>query len=120
MSDRAPEHVVVIGASAGGVEALKELTAVLEPGGPPRAYFVVLHILASGSSVLPAILDRASKLPALAAVDGVEIEADHIYVAPPDHHMLIEGRRVRLTRGPRENGHRPAVDPLFRSAADAY
>jgi two-component system, chemotaxis family, protein-glutamate methylesterase/glutaminase len=111
--------IVVIGASAGGVEALRALAKRL-PSELPAAVFVVLHVLPSGTSVLPQILDRESPLAAAAATDGEPIERGRIYVAPPDHHMLVERDRVLLTRGPRENGHRPAVDPLFRSAARAY
>jgi len=108
--------IVVIGASAGGVEALSAVVERLPPE-LPAAVFVVLHVLATGTSVLPQILDRASALDAAAAIDGEPLERGRIYVAPPDHHMLLEADCVRLTRGPRENGHRPAVDPLFRSAA---
>jgi two-component system, chemotaxis family, protein-glutamate methylesterase/glutaminase len=111
--------IVVVGASAGGVEALRTLAERLPPE-LPAAVFVVLHVLPSGTSVLAEILDRSSPLSAVAASDGDPIERGRIYVAPPDHHMLIERDRVRLTRGPRENGHRPAADPLFRSAARAY
>jgi two-component system chemotaxis response regulator CheB len=111
--------VVVIGASAGGVEALEKLVAPLPPE-IPAAMFVVLHLLSTGTSVLPAILTRAGGVPARTAQDGDAIERGQIYVAPPDRHMLLQDGEVRLTRGPRENGHRPAVDPLFRSAARAF
>jgi two-component system chemotaxis response regulator CheB len=70
--------------------------------------------------VLPSILERAGPLPASVPADGELISRGHIYVAPPDQHMLLAGEQVRLTTGPRENGHRPAVDPLFRSAARTY
>lgn len=86
----------------------------------PAAVFVVLHVAPTGKSVLPDILNRANTLPAAHATDGEEIRHGRIYVAPPDNHMLVERDRVRLSRGPRENGHRPAIDPLFRSAARAY
>jgi two-component system, chemotaxis family, protein-glutamate methylesterase/glutaminase len=111
--------IVVIGASAGGVEALDRLVAGLEPE-LPAAIFVVLHLPATGNSMLPQILARAGKLPASAPTDCERPERGHIYVAPPDRHMLLVGQRVRLSGGPRENGHRPAVDPLFRSAARTY
>ena len=119
-----PQHVaqrdiVVIGASAGGVEALTTLFSGL-PLELPAAVFVVLHVMPGGTSVLPRILSRAGSLPVSAAVDGQPIERGRAYVAPPDHHMLILDGEVRLTSGPRENGHRPAVDPLFRSAARAH
>jgi two-component system chemotaxis response regulator CheB len=111
--------VIVVGASAGGVEALGRLVSGLPPE-LPASIFVVLHLLASGRSLLDAILTRSGSLPATAAVDGERFERGHIYVAPPDHHLLVRGGHVELSVGPRENGHRPAIDPLFRSAARAY
>ena len=111
--------IIVVGASAGGVEALGALAAGL-PADLPAAVFVVLHVPAYGASVLPGILSRRGPLPAVHPTDGEPIRLGHIYVAPPDHHLLVEKGRVRLTRGPHENGHRPAVDILFRSAALAY
>jgi len=111
--------IVVIGASAGGVEALRSLVRGLPPE-LPAAMFVVLHLLASGRSVLPAILARAGGLPATVPQDGERPDRGHIYVAPPDRHLLLVGHAMRLTGGPRENGHRPAIDPLFRSAARSY
>jgi two-component system chemotaxis response regulator CheB len=108
--------VVVIGASAGGVEALDRLVRGFPPE-MPAAILVVLHLPAGGRSVLPAILARAGGLPATVPQDGERPDRGHIYVAPPDRHLLLVGQRMRLTGGPRENGHRPAVDPLFRSAA---
>ena len=111
--------IVVIGASAGGVEALTTLFAGF-PAELPASVFVVLHMMPGGTSVLPKILGRAGPLPTATAVDGQPIERGRAYVAPPDHHMLLVDETVRLTSGPRENGHRPAVDPLFRSAARAH
>ncbi|HET7460776.1 MAG TPA: chemotaxis protein CheB [Longimicrobium sp.] len=111
--------IVVIGASAGGVEALRCIVEAL-PDGFPAAVFVVVHFPPHASSSLPAILSRAGTLPAVHPEDGDPIEPGRIYVAPPDLHLLVERGRIRLSRGPRENGHRPAVDPLFRSAAVAY
>ena len=110
--------IVVIGASAGGVEAIRALAAAL-PAGFPAAVFVVLHIGAHKSE-LPWLLNQTGSLRACHPKDGDPIHAGHIYVAPPDHHLLVEPGHVRLTRGPRENWARPAVDPLFRSAARAY
>lgn len=115
-----PGHdIIVVGASTGGVEALAELVSGL-PADLPAALFVVLHIPAQATSALPVILERASPLRAAHAVDGELIRQGRIYVAPPDLHLLVERGRVRLVRGPKENRCRPAVDPLFRSAARAY
>ncbi|MBS1845863.1 MAG: chemotaxis protein CheB [Actinobacteria bacterium] len=111
--------VVVVGASAGGVQALQSLVAQLPPEFP-ASVLVVLHMMSSGTSVLHSILDRAGSLPATAARDGEPLERAHIYVAPPDSHLLLRGPDIHLSAGPRENGHRPAIDPLFRSAARAY
>lgn len=110
--------IIAIGASAGGVDALREVVAGL-PVDLNAAVFVTLHIGAHRSD-LPWLLSRAGSLPATHPVDGEAIRAGHIYVAPPDHHMLVEAGLVRLTKGPRENWARPAIDPLFRSAARAY
>lgn len=111
--------VIVIGASAGGVEALRNIAAGL-PEDFGSTVFVVLHLPPGGTSVLPAILARAGDLTASHPVDGEEMKPGHIYVAPPDNHMLIDDGLVRLARGPRENGHRPAIDALFRSAARSH
>jgi two-component system, chemotaxis family, protein-glutamate methylesterase/glutaminase len=115
-----PDHdIVVVGASAGGVEALADLAASLPPE-LPAAVFVVLHVPSTGTSALPDILSRHGPLPAAHVKDGEPIENGRIYVAPPDHHVLLRSGHVHLARGPRENGHRPALDPLFRSAAREY
>lgn len=114
-----PHDIVVVGASAGGVEALSELAGLL-PAGLPAAVLVVLHVPAYGHSVLPDILSRRGPLPAKHAVDGEPLLTGRIYVAPPDHHLLVREGRILLTRGPAENHHRPAVDTLFRSAARDY
>jgi two-component system chemotaxis response regulator CheB len=116
----AHHDIVVIGASAGGVEALTRLVRDLPPG-LPASLFVVCHLPPSHRSVLSDILSRSGPLLATFAIDGEEFHPGHIYLAPPDYHLLLgEGQRVRLNRGPRENRHRPAVDPLFRSAAQLY
>lgn len=115
-----PGHdIIVIGASAGGVEALTKLASGL-PANLPAALFVVLHIPPQGASVLPSILSRAGPLPAAHPFDGQAIEHGRIYVAPPDSHLLVKRGHIQLAGGPRENGHRPAADPLFRTAARAY
>ena len=111
--------IIVLGASAGGIEAsLSQLVARL-PADLPAAVFVVVHIPAHSTSVLPKIFSRHGPLPAAHAMLSEPIRPGRIYVAP-DHHMILRPGRVSLTRGPRENGHRPSVDPLFRSAALAY
>jgi two-component system chemotaxis response regulator CheB len=111
--------IVVIGASAGGVEALSELIGALPPD-LPASIFVVIHSSPNGPGILPDILNRAGSLPVKYAADNERIVRRCVYVAPPDHHLLLQSGRVRVTRGPQENGFRPAVDPLFRSAARAY
>jgi two-component system chemotaxis response regulator CheB len=114
-----PVEVVAIGASAGGVEALTRLVALL-PGDLRAAVFVVLHVMEGATSVLPRILSRAGSLTAANAREGEPVEAGRVYVAPPGSHLTLEGAVVRVGRGPRENGHRPAVDPLFRGAAESF
>jgi two-component system chemotaxis response regulator CheB len=113
------ERIIVIGASAGGIEALETLLAPL-PEDLPAAIFVVVHLAAHSPGVLPHILNRAGRLRAAAATDGERIRPGHIYVAPADRHMLLEDHQVRIVRGAKENRHRPAIDPLFRSAAATY
>lgn len=90
------------------------------PADLPASLFVVLHVPPNGSSVLPDILSRRGPLPALHPDDNAPILPGRIYVAPPNHHLLLKEGTVRVTRGPNENGHRPAIDPLFRSAARFY
>lgn len=111
--------IVVIGASAGGVTALKELVGSL-PAGFEAAVFVVQHLSPHSPSLLPQILNTASPLRAGHPRDGALIEAGRIYVAPPDHHLLLEDGRVLVKKGPKENRFRPSVDALFRSAAYTY
>ena len=108
--------IVVVAASAGGLEPLRTLLRGL-PADLLAAVFVVLHIPATGGRALPRILDRSGPLPAAAATDGEHIARGRVYVAPPDQHLLVIKDEVRLSRGPRQNGFRPAADPLFRSAA---
>lgn len=109
-------NLVVVGASAGGVEALRAMVRGLPPD-LDAAVLVVLHIPAGSPSALSRILERSGSLPAVTAQDGDRITRGHIYVAPEDRHMLVRNGRIALSRDPAENGHRPAVDPLFRSAA---
>jgi two-component system chemotaxis response regulator CheB len=110
--------LVVVGASAGGVEALRTMAAGLPPD-LPASVLVTLHMPMGGTSALAAILDRAGPLPATAAGDGEALEHGRVYVARPDHHMLVVDGAVVLSHGPTENGHRPAINALFRSAAIA-
>jgi two-component system chemotaxis response regulator CheB len=112
-------NIVVIGASAGGFEALKQLFTQL-PGEIEASFFVVLHISPTSPSYLASLLNKASPLTVKNPEDEEKIQKRHVYVAPPDHHLLVKQDYIRLYRGPRENRHRPAVDPLFRSAAVAY
>jgi two-component system chemotaxis response regulator CheB len=119
--------IIVVGASAGGVEALEQLIRNLPPS-LPAAIFIVLHIPAHSKSVLPNILNRCIEkrhkenflLKAVHPKHGDAIQHNQIYIAPPDQHLLIKNGCVHLARGPKENSHRPAVDPLFRTAAKTY
>src|SRR3954471_15701341 len=108
--------LIVVGASAGGVEALSRLVAEL-PEDFPAALAIVLHVAPSGTSLLPEILDRASLLPVRAARDGDAVAVGCVLVAPPDRHLVVGDGSFILRHGPRENGHRPAIDVLFSSAA---
>ena len=111
--------LVVIGASAGGIEALQRICAGL-PRDFNAAVLVVTHTSNHAGGLLPRILERAGPLPASHPDNGEVIERGHIYVACPDQHMIVEAGRIRNSRGPRENRHRPAIDPTFRSAALSY
>jgi two-component system chemotaxis response regulator CheB len=111
--------LIVIGASAGGVEALKRLVAQL-PADLPAAVLITLHVWSEGRSILPQILSKAGLLPAEHGSDGEPLQYSRIYVAPPDFHMMVRNGHIELTHGPKENRHRPAIDPLFRSAAFHY
>ena len=111
--------VIAIGASAGGVEALKQLVAGLYRDFP-FAVLVTLHMAAGSPSVLARILDRSGPLPAAQARDGEHLVAGRVYVAVPDRHLLVEDHRIVVSRGPTEDGFRPAINPLLRSAAVAY
>jgi len=115
----AHHDIIVIGASMGGVDALSTVVAQL-PRGFPAAVLVVLHLAPQHKSVLPAILTRAGELPARHPKGGEPLQPGNIYVAPNDRHLVVEAGKVLVVKGPRENGHRPAVDTLFRSAARAY
>ncbi|MCC5655929.1 chemotaxis protein CheB [Nostoc sp. XA010] len=112
-------NIILVGTSAGGVEALTYLVKNLPPN-LNAAVIIVLHVSSHGTSVLPKILSRAGNLPVSHAQDGEAIVHGWIYVAPPDYHLLVEEGYLRLTRGAKENRCRPAIDPLFRSAARTY
>ncbi|MFA9431620.1 chemotaxis protein CheB [Egicoccus sp. AB-alg2] len=111
--------LVVIGASAGGIEALTQLVGEL-PADLEAAVFVVVHTPANARSELPRLLARAGPLPAAHVADAEPVECGRIRVAPPGLHLLVKPGFVRLVQGPPEHGFRPAIDPLFRSAASAY
>lgn len=115
----ATRDAVVIGASAGGIEAMAEIARGL-PADFPAAIFYTVHVDPSHVSLMPEILSRRGPLLATFAIHGERTMAGHIYVAPPDNHLLVREGYVHVVRGPKENGHRPAVDPMFRSAARAY
>lgn len=108
--------LVVLGASAGGVEALHDVIAGLAPD-LPAAVLVVLHMPAHPDSALPAILDRCGPLPALPAQHGGALLRGRVHVAVPDRHLLVREERMLLSRAAKQNGVRPAIDALFRSAA---
>lgn len=112
-------NVVAVGASAGGVEALTAFAAGLPPD-LPYAVLVVLHMPAGAPSVLARIIDRNGPLPAVQARHGAPLEPATIYVAVPNHHLLAHDHSIMLSEGPTENGHRPAINALFRSVALAY
>lgn len=111
--------LVVIGASAGGIEALKQICAAL-PADLDAAVLVVIHTSAQSNGLLSHILGRAGPLAAQYARDGQRIQKARIFIAPGDFHMMVEDGHLRVIKGPRENRHRPAIDPTFRSAALSY
>jgi two-component system chemotaxis response regulator CheB len=110
---------IVIGASAGGFEVLKVIAARL-PRDLPVPVFIVMHVSPHHRSHLPEILSQVGSLPAVHPQDGEKIKNGMIYIAPPDHHLLIDDNHVAVKKGPKENGFRPSIDALFRAAAYSY
>lgn len=111
--------IIVIGGSSGATAPLKAILSGL-PADVPAAVFVVLHIPARSIGILATVAQAAGPLPVRPAEDGMAIEPGHVYLGVPDRHLLLACGRIRLGRGPRENMARPAIDPLFRSAAVTY
>ena len=111
--------IIVIGGSSGATAPLKAILGGLSRD-LPAAVFVVLYIPARSIGILATVTQAASNLPVQPAEDGMEIRPGHVYLGVPDRHLLLADGRIRLGRGPRENMARPAIDPLFRSAAIAY
>jgi two-component system chemotaxis response regulator CheB len=112
-------NIIVIGASAGGFDVIKQVITGL-PANLDAAVFIVWHLSPDTIGVLPNVLNKLGALPATNAKDFEHIKMGHIYIAPPDRHMLLEADHIRVTKGPKENRFRPAVDPLFRSAAYTF
>jgi two-component system chemotaxis response regulator CheB len=113
------QRIVVVGASSGGIEALRQLVGGLPPDFP-APICVVLHTSPQSPGLLGKILADAGALPTATAATGMKLEPGHVYVAPPDYHLIVEPGELCLGRGPKENRFRPAIDPLFRSAAQVY
>jgi two-component system chemotaxis response regulator CheB len=116
---RSGQRIIVMGASTGGFEAFRKITKDLPPNFD-APIFIVWHMSPDTHGILPDVLNSENTIYAAHAYDKEEIKPNRIYIAPPDHHLLIEKERVRVTRGPKENRFRPAIDPLFRSAAYTY
>lgn len=116
MALRATRDIIAVAASAGGVFALRRLLGAL-PGDLPASVVIVTHLPASGNSMLASVLARAGSLPAEFAKDGEVLKAGQVYVAPANRHLFVVDGTLRLSAGPRQNGLRPAADPLFFSAA---
>ncbi|GAB3718945.1 chemotaxis protein CheB [Spirosoma flavus] len=112
-------NIIVMGASAGGIEAFQQLMVGLPPD-LDAAILIVWHMAPTVHGVLPQLLSRFTTIPVAHAYDNEPIQMGRIYVAPPDRHMLVDNDHLRVTHGPKENRFRPAIDPLFRSAAYAY
>jgi two-component system chemotaxis response regulator CheB len=118
-ADIGSQRIIVLGASAGGFEAFKKIIQNL-PADFDAPIFIVWHMSPDIRGILPQVLNRLNTIVAAHAYNNEEIKPNRIYVAPPDYHMLIKEGRILVTHGPKENRFRPAIDPLFRSAAYAY
>src|SRR5882757_6432004 len=121
MGNQLLEHhdIVVIGASAGGLEAIRQILGSM-PRDLDAALLIVLHTASRAGSFLPKVFGRACQLPVCHPRDGQVIERGQVYIASPGFHMIVDDGVLRVVQGPRENLQRPAVDPLFRSAAATY
>ncbi|MFD2937345.1 chemotaxis protein CheB [Spirosoma flavum] len=115
----AKRDIVVIGASAGGVMALRELVSAF-PADFQAPVFIIQHVSSTSPSLMPEILSRSGPLKVIHPQDGAPIQAGYIYIAPPDHHMILENDRILVKKGPKENRFRPSIDALFRSAAYTF
>lgn len=113
------QRIIVIGASTGGFEAIKKIISGL-PSDFNASIFIVWHMSPDVIGILPEVLNRANEIYAAHAYDNEEIKPNRIYIARPDHHLVLSPGKVRVTHGPKENRFRPAIDPLFRSAAYTY
>ncbi|MCC6492845.1 MAG: chemotaxis protein CheB [Pirellulales bacterium] len=111
--------IIVVGGSAGGIEAASDVLRGIPPT-IPAALFIVIHSAQNSPSFIADILSRSAPLPVRYAEDREPIELGKIYVAPTDRHLIIKPGEMRVIRGPKENNFRPAIDPLFRSAAYTY
>jgi two-component system, chemotaxis family, protein-glutamate methylesterase/glutaminase len=120
MSDRnSTRDIIVIGGSAGALGPLVQIAAAM-PKDIPASFLVVLHASADSPGLLPRIIGRSSALEVRHAVDGEALERGTMYLAPPDRHLLLRPEGIEVGRGPRENRSRPAIDPLFRTAARSF
>jgi two-component system chemotaxis response regulator CheB len=112
-------NIVAIGASAGGIGAIRQLAAEFPPD-LDAAVLATLHIVSGSDEILPALLNRSGPLPASNAVDGEPLRSGHIYVAPPDYHLIVKDQHLQLSHGPKENFQRPCINAMFRSVAEAF
>jgi two-component system, chemotaxis family, protein-glutamate methylesterase/glutaminase len=111
--------IIVIGASAGGTDAIRKLVAGFPPD-LPASVFVTIHVPSNRGGILPAVITSAGPLVAVHPNDGEPIRQGRIYVAPPDYHLLIRNDHIHLGHGPKENLQRPCINVMFRSAAGSY